>query len=84
MLSLHSVIKLARLNGSEIVVNAELIERIESNPDTTLCLATGTKVIVKNSADDVIEKIMDYRRALCREGKSPAEVLLKNYQREGK
>ena len=78
------MIKLARLNGSEIVVNPELIEWIESNPDTTLCLATGTKVIVKNGIDDVISKIMDYRRALSEQGRRPAEVLLKNYRKESR
>ena len=78
------MIKLSRLNGSEIVVNPELIEWIESIPDTTLTLATGTKIIVKNSLDDVISKIMDYRKALVREGAMPAEALLKTYQKEMK
>ena len=78
------MIKLSRLNGSDIVVNPELIEWIESNPDTTLCLATGSKIIVKNGADEVIAKIMDYRKALSKEARSPAEILLKNYQKEGR
>ena len=78
------MIKLNRLNGSEIVINPELIEWIESNPDTTLCLATGARIIVRNGMEEVIEKIMDYRKALAREGKNPAEVLLKNYRKEVK
>ena len=77
------MIKLNRLNGFEIVVNAELIEWIESNPDTTITLATGSKVIVKNSADEVLEKIMDYRKALNASGRPPAEVLLKTFRKEG-
>jgi len=77
------VIKLSRLNGSEIVVNAELIEWIESTPDTTITLATGSKVIVKNSSDEVLEKIMGYRRALSAAGRPPAETLLKTYKKEG-
>ena len=76
------MIKLHRLNGFEIVVNAELIEWIESNPDTTLTLATGSKVIVKNSVDEVVEKIMDYRKTLHESGKPPAETLLKTYKKE--
>ena len=77
------MIKLSRLNGFEIVVNAELIEWIESNPDTTITLATGSKVIVKNSLDEVLEKIMSYRRALSASNRPPAEVLLKTYRKEG-
>ena len=76
------MIKLHRLNGFEIVVNPELIEWIESTPDTTLSLATGSKVIVKNSVQEVIQKIMDYRRALSASGKSSAEVLLKSYTKQ--
>lgn len=77
------MIKLKRLNGSEIIVNPELIEWIDCNPDTTITLATGSKIVVRDSADEVIEKIMAYRMSLAREAKSPAEVLLKNYRREG-
>ena len=78
------MIKLNRLSGFEIVVNPELIEWIESNPDTTLSLATGSKIVVKNSMDEVIDKIMEYRKKLSSEGKSPAELLLKTYIRESK
>lgn len=75
------MIKLKRLNGHEIVVNPELIEWVDANPDTTLTLATGSKIIVKNSLDEVIEKIMEYRRMMYTSGKSPAENLLKSYKR---
>ncbi len=78
------MIKLNRLNGFEIVVNAELIEWIESNPDTTLTLATGTKVIVRNSADEVVAKVMEYRKALSASGVHPAGSLLKSYIKETK
>ena len=76
------MIKLSRLNGSEIVVNPELIEWIESKPDTTLTLATGSTVIVKNSVEDVIQKVLEYRKILSASGKTPAETLLENYKRE--
>lgn len=76
------MIKLKRLNGREIVVNPELIEWIDSNPDTTISLATGSKIVVKNSIDDVIRMVMDYRIALASTGKSPVENLLKHYKKE--
>ena len=78
------MIKLSRLNGSEIVVNPELIEWIEANPDTTLTLATGSKVIVRNPVDEVISKITDYRKSLAASGVSPAQSLLKTYIKENK
>jgi len=76
------VIRLNRLNGFEIVVNPELIEWIESTPDTTLTLATGSTVIVKNSIEDVIQKILEYRKTLSASGSPPAKVLLETYKRE--
>ena len=78
------MIKLNRLNGFEIVVNAELIEWIESNPDTTITLATGSKVIVRNSADEVVAKVIEYRKKVNAEGKTPAGTLLKTYTKEAK
>ena len=73
------MIKLTRLNGNAVVINAELIEWVETHPDTTISLATGSKIVVKNNVDDVIEKIMAYRRDLAASGKPSAETLLKTY-----
>ncbi|MDI6641044.1 MAG: flagellar FlbD family protein [Elusimicrobiota bacterium] len=56
------MIKLHRLNNSEISINAELIESIESIPDTKIILTTGNQFIVKESVDEVIEKIKEYRK----------------------
>jgi flagellar protein FlbD len=56
------MIKVTRLNGQEIVVNADLIEYLESSPDTIIALTTGKKIMVKESVDEVIERIIEYRR----------------------
>jgi len=58
------VIKLHRLNGSEIIVNAELIETIEVIPDTRIVLITGNQLIVKEKVEEVIEKIIKYRQQI--------------------
>jgi flagellar protein FlbD len=58
------MIKLTRLNNSLIVVNAELIEFIESTPDTMITLTTGQKIIVLEGVDDVMKKVKEYRRSL--------------------
>lgn len=63
------MIKLHRLNGADIRVTVELIEMMEANPDTTLLLATGNRLVVKESVDEVMDKILDYRRTVYAEGK---------------
>ncbi len=55
------MIKVTRLNGKEFYVNCDLIEFIESTPDTVLTLTTGKKIIVNETIDEVIEKIVKYR-----------------------
>ncbi len=56
------MIKLVKFNGEEIVVNAELIETIKATPDTVINLTTGKKILVLDEVDQVIEKVIDYRR----------------------
>lgn len=54
------MIRLSRLNGEEFVLNSNMIEMIEANPDTVISLVTGHKLVVRESADEVIEKVMRY------------------------
>lgn len=58
------MINLTRINDALLVVNAELIEFVESSPDTIITLTTGHKYLVKESVDEVIEKVKEYRRSL--------------------
>ena len=53
-------------NDKELVLNAELIETIEETPDTVITLLNGKKLIEEESMDDIVRKVMDYRRALGR------------------
>jgi len=55
------MIKVKRLNGKEFVVNCELIQYIEETPDTVLTLTTGQKIIVAESVDEVIDKVIEYK-----------------------
>ncbi len=56
------MIKLTRLNSSEIIVNSDLIEFIELTPDTIISLTTGEKILVKEKADEIINKIVEYKK----------------------
>lgn len=58
------MIKVTRLNGLDIVINADLIEFIESTPDTVLTLSTGRKFLLKDSVQDVVNKVIAYRQEL--------------------
>ncbi len=58
------MIQLTRLNKQPLVVNSDLIEFIESAPDTVITLLTGEKVIVSESTEDIIERIILFRRRL--------------------
>ena len=58
------MITLKRLNGTKFVLNAELIEQVESTPDTVITLVTGNNIVVLESLDDVIGKIVDYRQTV--------------------
>jgi len=58
------MIVLTRLNGARFVVNAEMIRTVEQRPDTTLVLANGETLIVKESMDDVVAKAIEYGRMI--------------------
>lgn len=58
------MIKVSRLNGRELVVNAELIQFVESTPDTVITLSTKEKILVKETVDEVIDKVINYRRLI--------------------
>lgn len=56
------MIQVTRLNGTQYFVNAELIQTIESTPDTVITLTDGIKIVVHETATDLIQEIIDYRR----------------------
>lgn len=61
------MIKVTRLKAEEeYVLNAELIETIEETPDTVITLTSGRKLLVEESMDEIVRKVMDYRRAIFR------------------
>jgi flagellar protein FlbD len=60
-----TMIELHRLQNQKIIVNADLIEFLESTPDTIISTTTGKKIIVKESVDEVIQKIIAYKREVA-------------------
>ncbi len=65
------MIKLTKFNSDtnkkgEFVLNAEIIETIEQTPDTVITLINGKKLMVDEGMEEVVRRVMTYRRALHR------------------
>ena len=58
------MIQLTRLNNHPLIVNSDLIKLVETAPDTVLTLVTGEKIIVRETSDEVLEKIVEFRRRI--------------------
>ena len=58
------MIRLTRLNHQEFVLNSDLIETIESNPDTVLTLSNNQKLVVLESADQIMDLVIAFRRRI--------------------
>ena len=76
------MIRLTRINHVPLVLNSDLIEHVEITPDTVIAMTSGQKFIVLESADEVIERVIDFRRTIaklpktvstCEEATLPAE-----------
>ena len=64
------MITITKLNDKQIVINCELIELIEANPDTTITMNTGRKIIARESVDDIVGKTVAYKNKIFGVGKS--------------
>jgi flagellar protein FlbD len=58
------MIRLTRINRVPLVLNADLIEHVEITPDTVIAMTSGQKFMVMESADEVIQKVIDFRRLI--------------------
>jgi flagellar protein FlbD len=68
------VIRLKRLNGSQFVLNCDLIKTIESTPDTLITLSSGEKIMVLEQVDEVLRLTMDYRKRLVQDPPSKGDA----------
>ena len=58
------MIEITKLNGTRILINPDLIEIIESTPDTVISLTTGRKIIVKESIQEINNLVKSYRKEI--------------------
>ncbi len=59
------MIRLTRINRVPLVLNSDLIEHLEVTPDTVIAMTTGDKFMVLESAEDVIQKVIEFRRLIA-------------------
>ena len=59
------MIRLTRINRVPLVLNSDLIEHVEVTPDTVIAMTSGQKFMVLESADEVIERVKDFRRSIA-------------------
>jgi flagellar protein FlbD len=57
------MIKLTRLDGEQFLLNAELIQYVESRPDTFITLTTGERLVVAESMDEVLRRAVAYQQS---------------------
>ena len=60
----NSMIEVTKLNGKKYYLNPHMIETIEENPDVTIQLLSGRKLIVTDKPQELIDRIVAYRRQI--------------------
>ncbi|MDR3240155.1 MAG: flagellar FlbD family protein [Clostridiales bacterium] len=58
------MITITKINGKNLTINCELIETMEETPDTTITMTTGNKLIAQESIDELVSKVVRYKREL--------------------
>ncbi len=58
------MIEVTRLNDKKLIINAELIEKVEETPDTIITLTSGSKIVVKESRQEVKNLVILYKKEI--------------------
>ena len=58
------MIRVIRLNGSDIYVNPDLVLTLEETPDTVLTMTNGEKFVLKDKVEEVVQRYIDYKRSI--------------------
>jgi len=58
------MIEVTRLNNEKVIINAELIEKVEETPDTVITLISGSKLLVKESGQEVKNLVILYKKEI--------------------
>ncbi|MGY1708633.1 flagellar FlbD family protein [Geodermatophilus sp. SYSU D00758] len=58
------MIRVTRLNGERFALNPDLVERVEGHPDTVVFLVDGTRYVVRETVEEVLLEIREYRASI--------------------
>jgi flagellar protein FlbD len=58
------MIQLTRLNNSKVSINSDIIKWVEQNPDTVITLLNGEKLLVQETVEQVVDRVIEFRRQL--------------------
>lgn len=78
------MIEVTKINGDRYFINAETIDFIEELPDTTLTLASGKKVVVREAVVDIVAKVIEYKQKIYLGQPLRLSALLEDIHQEGK
>lgn len=59
-----AMIGLTRLNNSHFTINSDLIKFVEQSPDTVITLLSGEKILVQETVDEVVARVVEFRKQL--------------------
>ena len=76
------MIYVTRLNHKPLVINSDLIEQIEMTPDTVISLTTGEKIMVLETSDEIVERVVNFRRSIADGPVRPAPAANRALTRE--
>jgi len=58
------MVRLTRINHQPIILNADLVEHLESTPDTVITLTSGQKLVVLETMDEIVKRVIEFKRAI--------------------
>ena len=58
------MIRITRFEGTQVVVNSDIIQTVEETPDTIVTLTTGDKMMIKETVDEVIQAVIEFKRSI--------------------
>lgn len=58
------MIQVTRINHLPLVLNSDLIEHLEATPDTVITLTNGQKLVVRESVEEIVKRVVEFRRSI--------------------
>jgi len=74
------MIQLTRLNNARLAVNCDLIKYVEAAPDTVITLLNGEKLVVRETTEQVIDRVRDFRRSVLTANSESAPPVDSTYE----